>query len=274
MNKKQKYWQILAVLVFVIFFLNSRHLNQQVTYEQVFRPIASNLLHGSGYQCEFLNNEPAFYPLWGYTFLVAVDNLLGSANIFIVLVQIILCELGIALFYKIFQIRPKLIHIPLLLPFIAFMSVRWPDAIVGFLLIAYMYCLYLFISQGKLKYAIISGIIIGLTVNFRPEYLYLPVVNVVLLFIPSFKVYRKRIVISTATALLIAFVLLLPWAFRSYKLTGEPRFSASNGGAVFIFRLDNCRVIHGLLSLATNLHIILQKHIMKKIHTLRTQINC
>ena len=217
--------------------MNYYQINQQGTYDNIFKPIADNLLDGNGYTCAFFNNETLFYPIWGYTFLVLIDLILGLSNLFILSFQLLLCYLSILTFYKIIKIDKKFWHIPLFLPFIALMSVKWPDAIVGSLIIFFIFTIISSIDNKKIKYIVFSGIILGILVNFRSEYLYLPFSLILLLFIPTFKQNRLLILKSIFLLMIFSILFLLPWAVRSYNQTGNIRFTASNGGAVMYISL-------------------------------------
>ncbi|MCK5741272.1 MAG: hypothetical protein KAH48_03565, partial [Chlorobi bacterium] len=140
MKDKAKYFGMMtAAAIIIVFALNYAHINQQGTVTDVFRPIAENILDGKGYQCAEFGDEALTYPLWGYTLLVTADSLTGTNGLFLLTLQAILCYIGILYFYKLFKIQKRYFHLLLFLPFIAMMSVKWPDAIAGALLIPYAY---------------------------------------------------------------------------------------------------------------------------------------
>ena len=231
-NNFTYFWTIIIVFVFFVFLFNSCHINQQGTYNNIFKPIAENLLVEGVYTSPALANEPLLYPFWGYTCLIMIGSIPGFSDIFILIIQYLLCLAGISLFYKIYKIQPKYRHIPLFLPYAALMSVKWPDAIVGGLLIFYVFFAIKSIVENRTKYFIISGIILGIILNFRSEYLYLPLVFLLFLLLPHFKKKRKEVIKLCLSSFLISILLLMPWAIRSNNITGEYHFSATNGGAV------------------------------------------
>ncbi|MFH1051731.1 MAG: hypothetical protein V1779_12490 [bacterium] len=309
-----------AVFVVIIFIFNFNHLNQQGTYENIFSQIAINLIHGKDYTCSALGNLPLLYPLWGYTGIVLIDTLFDFNNALVMLFQYSLCLIVIKIFYKIYQINPKYRHLFYFLPFIAMMSVKWPDAIVGALLFLYGYFVIKSIvadlnngqfimdneqlrngenkkeftihnsqftikksevgsqksigrklgirneelgikkpgdrsqetddgSQtsfdklrmtevnGKWKYMILSGIVLGLILNFRTEYLFMPLVFLVFISFPQMKGRRKVLFQTTIVSWTIAVIFLLPWAFRAKNISGDLQFTASNSGAVMFLSL-------------------------------------
>jgi hypothetical protein len=238
MKDKAKYFGMITVAtIIIVFALNYAHINQQGTVTDVFRPIAENILDGKGYQCAEFGDEALTYPLWGYTLLVAADSLTGTNGLFLLTLQAILCYIGILYFYKLFMIQKRYFHLLLFLPFIAMMSVKWPDAIAGALLIPYAYYGFSYIKTARLKHLIINGLLLGLILNFRSEYLYLPIFTAVLSVLPTFKQYRKPAIISGLVGTALAVLLLIPWIVRSYNITDEIHLSATNGGAVMYISL-------------------------------------
>jgi hypothetical protein len=228
---------LLLIYVLLIFVLNASHINQQGTYNNIFIELAKNILAGNGYVCSELGNSTLFYPIWGYTILVLPDMFFSSGDLIIYVVQYILTIISILLFIKIFQIKLKFIHLFLFTPFIALMSVKWPDAIVGSLIIVYLYFGMTYLDKKKHIYLLLSGVIFGIIINFRSEYIFLPLFILVLLIIPKLKFERLKILYIALTSILIGGLLIVPWAMRAYSVTGELRLSASNGGAVMYISL-------------------------------------
>ncbi|MCK5742690.1 MAG: hypothetical protein KAH48_10765, partial [Chlorobi bacterium] len=105
------------------------------------------------------------------------------------------------------------------------------------LLIPYAYYGFSYIKTGQLKLLIINGLLLGIILNFRSEYLYLPIFTAFLSILPAFKKYRKRAIISGLVATALAVLLLIPWIVRSYNITDEIHLSATNGGAVMYISL-------------------------------------
>ena len=228
-NKQNIFYLSLIILIIVIFLLNHNHTIQSATYNDVFKPIAENLISGNGYTCAFFENQPAFYPLWGYTFIASIDVLLNAGNYFVLAIQAILCLIGIFYFYKLFKVKPKFYHLFFFIPYIAVFSVLWPDCIVLFLFIIFIYGLVKYFEKGSTKYLIISGISFGVLSNFRSEYLYFLPFMILLYFTRTDK---KKISKTFLAVLFALIVFLLPWGVRSYLIDDNFRFSATNGGSV------------------------------------------
>ncbi len=236
MTKKRNiyFWTALIIFAAAMFILNRAHVNQQGTYENIFKPIAESLFTGEGYNCEELGGGTLFYPMWGYNFLVGV---LGLQDYLVLIAQFLLCLFSISIFYKMFDLTPRYWHILLFLPFIALMSVKWPDAVVGSLLIFYAYYFIRYLDSRSWKDILISGIVFGVLANFRSEYFFLPLFLILLVVLPRFKNRRKTLVSACLAVFAIQLIFLLPWAIRYYNHNGEFKFVSTNGGAVFYISL-------------------------------------
>lgn len=236
-NNENIFKILLLMFILLIFVLNSSHLNQQGTYQNIFLEIGKNLLSGGGYKCSELGNTPLFYPLWGYTLLIIPDLFFKSGDLILYTVQIVLTYITILLFLRIFQIKLKLFYFFLFIPYIALMSVKWPDAIVGSLLIFIVFFISEYINKEKFVFLAFSGVFFGILLNFRSEYVYLPFFLLFLLFLPNNSIKKKKLLAIFSVLIISGILLLTPWAYRSYKVTGEFRTSASNGGAVMYISL-------------------------------------
>ena len=124
----------------------------------------------------------------------------------------------------------------MLLPYIALCSVKWNDAIVAGSLVFYVYFLAKSIKDNNLKSNIIAGLILGVILNLRSEYLGL------LLFqfigIVSIKSVRQSVKLKIHSVIyLTAILTLFPWAIRNYIEFGEMKFSSTNGASVMYISL-------------------------------------
>lgn len=165
-----------------------------------------------------------------------LGELSGSPIIFLFIFQFITCIIGISFFYKFFNLEKKLWHIPLYTPFIALLSVRWPDAIVATLLIIIAYYFKESLRNHSKKYAIISGLLFGLLLNFRSEYLGLLFALAVIAIVSLFrdrKLYFNLFVLTILSTLFM----LLPWAYYSYSINKHIHLAATNGGGVLYISL-------------------------------------
>lgn len=230
----RKFYAVLAGYIAIIFLGNWHHVNQQGIFFHEYLPIAKHLLNDDGYSIN--SGVRILYPMWGYPFLTMIGEFIGSSIFFLAFFQAILCVIGIAFFYKLFNLKKKYWHILLFTPFIALASVRWPDAVVAVLLIAAVWYLKICFETRSKKYAVITGMLIGLLLNFRNEYFGLLMVLAAVSLISLF--LKKRYVFS-ASAIIVFFALLmlLPWAYYSYSIDKHFRFTATNGGGVLYISL-------------------------------------
>ncbi|MEP7233925.1 MAG: hypothetical protein ABI778_01395 [Ignavibacteriota bacterium] len=222
-RNSSKYYAALAAYIAVIFFANTNHINQQGIFFNEYLPIAKHLLSGAGYVIH--SGVSILYPIWGYTFLTAVGEFVGAPILFLAILQGVLCIIGISFFYKIFQIEKKYWHILLFTPFIALTSVRWPDAIVGVLLLL---TIYYYTQSFKLSF--------GLILNFRSEYVGLLVVLIITILILLLRKKFDLAVLTTLT-LIPACLLIIPWGSFSYSMDSHIRLTATNGGGVLYISL-------------------------------------
>lgn len=222
----KKFYIIEFIFILLIFIFNANHVNQQGTYYNVFLQIADNIKNGFGYTTEYDIHQSAFYPLWGYTLITVLDF---AKNGFIpFFIQFILAFIGIEFLFKVFNAEKKYIYLFGLLPFIAIMSMRAPDAIVAFLIIIFIYNLNK--SQiGLNKYSVFSGLTLGLIYNFRSEYsFFILLIFAISLIFKNYRKYSKNLIYIA----IISYALILPWGIRSYFLNNEFRISSTNGGSV------------------------------------------
>ncbi len=238
----RKFYVALIFLGVLIFILNINHLGQQITYKNHFLSLGNNLINHFEYSMHDDNQVlvPSFYPMWGYSLLLIQGILLRHPDFFILTLQFILAIMGIHIFYKLFEVNKRLFHIPFFIPYFAFMSVKWPDAVVLFLLIFLLYYYKKFLSLNKFIYLIISGIALGLICIYRSDWiLWAPFLIIFVLF--AFSTKRKIISIKLLFNFLILFVITLlcltPWAIRSLNYDGKFRLTSTNGGGVMYISL-------------------------------------
>ncbi len=227
----------LALLILLVFAANSQHITQQGTINNCYVPLAESIIAGDGYTFPLFDGLPATYPLWGYSFLVAIDYSLSAGFIILLAVQAFLAFVGIYYFYKIFELRPRPLHFLFLIPFIALMSVKWPDAIAGFLILPYIYYSKRYFDDKRWATMILSGIFLGILVNFRSEFILLPIMQLGMIAVPVFWKHRKGLAIHSAIVFAITIVSIAPWAVRYSTVSGQMGLTSSNGGAVVYISL-------------------------------------
>ena len=229
-----KFYAVFAGYIAIIFFGNWHHANQQGIFYGEYLPIAKHLLNRDGYLIYF--GVPTLYPIWGYSFLTMIGELIGSSILFLAYLQAIFCIIGISFFYKLFNLDKKYWHILLFTPFIVLASVRWPDAIVGVLLILTIYYFKQCIENHSKKYAILSGVLFGILLNYRSEYLGLLLILAIICVVSIFLKKKNFFSLSSLT-ILSTLLILLPWAYYSYTIDKHIRLTATNSGGVLYISL-------------------------------------
>jgi hypothetical protein len=227
----KKFNIVLIIFIIAVFALNSGHVNQQGTFREVLLPAAENLLAGNGYTHQLFGGNHALYPLWGYSIILLPDAAFGSGGRIALIIQAAMCFAAVQMIYLMFGIRRRMWHIPLWLPFAAFMSVKWPDAPAAFFIIGFIYFYTRLVKSGKSRGFLITGLMLGAAANFRSEFLFLPL----LLFIMALIADRENIYAHfthTIGSAMIMLIMLVPWAIGSKAYTDDFRFTATNGGGV------------------------------------------
>ncbi len=228
------FYALLCVQIFLVFFLNSNHTNQQYIFLYRYIPLANNLIHGNGYTLNGVT--PAFYPIWGYSLFCSLGLTIGYPIFTTLFLQGLLTLVGVLTFYKISEIAPKIWHLILFLPFISLMSVRWPDAIVAVLLLMFSFCFIKFLVKPQWIDAILGGLVWGITLNFRSEYIYFPFVAIAIIVV-FYRKYLIRTITFCSITLLSSIIFMLPWAIRSDANNAGFRTGATNGGLVLFTSL-------------------------------------
>jgi len=235
---KKIYFYILTVFFAAAVFVgNYQHRAEQGIYRHRYLVLADNLSQGIGYIYQAGDREPAFYPIWGYSLLITLIEPFINPDIGLIVLQFILACHGIFIFYKIFNIEKRFWQIPLFLPYFAVCSVKWPNAVESYLIILISLFCYKFIQQGRFRFAILGGLLIGLIANFRSEYSLFPFSFLVSSVLIRKRSFRSKTLILGISILLIEIILLLPWAVRSFKYDGKIRFTATNFGCVLYITL-------------------------------------
>lgn len=154
----------------------------------------------------------------------------------IILIQLILCYFAILSFYKIFKLDFRKFHFLLLIPFIALSTVKWNDAIVASLIIIYIELLLKSLKTNSIKDIVYSGLILGIILNFRSEYLLLIPIQILILF--SVKSVRTNVnFIRHCVLYLTTLFMLLPWGIRNYIEFDNFKLTSSNGASVMYISL-------------------------------------
>jgi hypothetical protein len=112
----------------------------------------------------------------------------------------------------------------LLLPYIALMSVKWPDAIVLFLYTLLFYHYKKYNTSNNAKYLLLMALELGFAMNFRGEILLL----LPIIILSDFMIHRSYKILY----LLLSIIFITPWIIRNYATTDNFIVTSTNSGAV------------------------------------------
>lgn len=123
-----------------------------------------------------------------------------------------------------------------LFPPLAWASVdKSPGGLIIVFVVASFVCTFIGTHRDGLRSILwysLSGLLIGLGSYLRPDFLFLPLFMVLGLW-----AYNRRLLQSVGFMVLaqvIAFLILLPWAYRNHSLTGRWIFTSTSVGATLI----------------------------------------
>jgi 4-amino-4-deoxy-L-arabinose transferase-like glycosyltransferase len=114
-------------------------------------------------------------------------------------------------------------------------SSRSPEGMIAIFIAGMMVCLWMALVEDPRRWhgwCVLGGLALGLGCYFRPDYLMLPTVLVVAAWAVTRKFWvslRNLMVIQ-----LMCYLVLSPWAYRNYVLTGHWLFTGSVVGATLI----------------------------------------
>ncbi len=169
----------------------------------------------------------ALYYLFGTdTFVVQVANLVFAAATFFVV---------LALARTLFGSEPAARIAVLLLAVypnnIAYTALTSTETFYTLLLLAGTW---IFISRRSFFGAVVCGLVFGYATLTKPQTLLMPLilVGIGFLFEPGRRLTVRTLVHGAVVFLAMALV-LGPWAYRNYRVLGEPVFVSTNGGWAF-----------------------------------------
>lgn len=184
------------------------------------------------------------FPMWGYGWLL----LLTESKTALLLLQHALA-LGAA--WTVIRLLEKQACVParavmllkgLLvgsLPWYAFHSLRWPYsvAISLFLVSCVLLVEAMSAEGGRPARVATSGLLFGLALNFRSDYLWMPILFGAI--VAAWGGWRVRVLKHVALWLAAAYLLLVPWALYAKRATGHYLLASTNAGHVLFIGLGN-----------------------------------
>ena len=236
-------------LVFVVLGLSIAYLNRNYASE---RGILLN--HHIPLAAHFLADgvrDVTTYPLWGYALLIAAVGSGWGLGI----LQVVASSATLALFALVlrgtFPNHRRLLAVVLLaaLPWHFLHSVHWPNSPAAVLVLCGCLALLYSAETKRLAWALLGGTLLGVSLNFRPDGLLLPVAIAAIWGIGRLRGPGTASVEPGTTnrahldprALLVfasaGWLLVLPWAIHYHGETGRYSATSSNGGMVAFISL-------------------------------------
>jgi hypothetical protein len=184
------------------------------------------------------------FPMWGYAWLLLVTE----SKLALLVLQNLVAITAVWFFVRTLEQHHVLglagsrvlkLLVILSLPWYAFNSLRWPYSIaVALVLVAAA----LLIRGVERKAAVwpfaAAGAAFGLALNFRSDYIVVPVFVALGLVALSRVPLRRRLVWAGAWAG-ATYLLLVPWAVYTQHVTGDPLLTSTNSGHVLFISLGN-----------------------------------
>lgn len=231
LKRNSVFWGLLVLEIAAVFVLDYHHEAEQDVYNALFITSAKNLWGTGQY---LIDGEAAFHPIWGYSFLALFC---GFSPVILLIAQGALSLAAIGYLYVTLRIQPRCFHIPLMLPFIALCSIKWPNAITGALLVIFICSFSGYLSRPLFKTLLVGGLAAGLAVNMRGEaWIWGPALFLSLIF-PMGPGMRAKGARFGAAAIIIQLLCISPWSIRAYEKLGTPMLTPSYGGFVALISL-------------------------------------
>jgi hypothetical protein len=235
----------IAIMLFTsmsVLYLNyhNRVMNLMSYYEDFRRIIAAGFNPAAG-----VLRTPTF-PMWGYGFVLTITQvrvfiLSGQAIIAVAVTIFFLRTLSVKQFISKQSYRFASVLMSVSLPWFAFHSGLTP---YSFAISAFMMSFALLLSsvaesRHAIIKAILGGIFFGICLNFRSDFIFLPLVICLLICWATH--FRPTAAIRSALFGLSCYTMLLPWAVYSHRATGHYLFTSTNSGHVMFISLGSLR---------------------------------
>lgn len=234
-NRKAKavaYFLAFLTLGLIVAYLNRHHLEQQTIFYQYI----SMAEHYKGEAERTLLT----YPAWGYPFVLM---LLPQYDL-VVLPQVLLATVAMsALFLRLCEEMPRQRRALAVLflgaiPWYLLHSVKWPLSFSASFIALGILFLERAISANSVRLGLSAGVMFGLALYFRSEFLFLPLFIVFIAVLSRFTRRFGRIPLRpVAVCAATAWALLIPWGLHYRQQTGRFSLTASQRGTVAFISL-------------------------------------
>lgn len=247
LKNKGLFYTVLAIIMACGTLLNYSSTTQVfiLSYYEEF----AKLIKAGIYRSELYKTAGSF-PMWGYGFVFALTH----NKVIILLVQQLMNLLVIYSFdsYLLKNYGPGMTHqaYRLLLlfsfPLFFFHAILWPYSFSSSFLLLGLFFLIKYLDQvdaggrSVILNLILSGVCLGISLNFRSDYL-LCIIFIFLVLMIIVLYQRKwnylQQVLAINLWMLIILIILLPWAFYTKKVTNHYLVNSTNAGHVLYIGL-------------------------------------
>ena len=234
------WWWLLAVAVApVVVYLNQDALGMQGIYPD-YVCLRHAILAGLDPAADHCPSTT--FPMWGYGWLLAVTTsrwvlLLGQCLLAVAAAWSFLLVLERLDVLRGRPLRFAKAVLVVSLPWYVSHALRWPYSEASSLLLGSIALLALAVRRPGVPYRLValSGLLFGLALNFRSDYVALPVLLVAVVVVLG----RERVELLKRMAgwVAVAAVTLAPWMAYSARATGRPLVTSTNGGHVLYISL-------------------------------------
>jgi hypothetical protein len=238
-----RFWPLLMVALVPLFvYLNFDALHMQGIYPAYvcFRSVILAGADPGASSCQ----SPTF-PIWGYGFLLLVTQNKVALLVFQNLLAIFAAWFFLRTLERLEVLGSKTLRIirfalVLSLPWYALHSLQWPYSEAASLLLLALACLFLALRSGarRLWFAAISGVLFGAMLNFRSDYIGLPLLIAAVLLLMPAAPWRERVARVAVWVISIG-LMMSGWMAYSERATGHVLLTSTNSGHVLFIGLGD-----------------------------------
>jgi hypothetical protein len=232
----------MVALIPLFVYLNFNALNMQGIYPEYvcYRAVILAGADPGASTCQ----SPTF-PMWGYGFLLAVTQNKVALLVFQNLLAIFAAWFFLRTLERLEVLGSKTLRIirfalVLSIPWYALHSLQWPYSEAVSLLLLSLACLFLSLRSGakRLWFAAISGVLFGAMLNFRSDYVGLPLLIAAALMLMPAPHWRERVARVAIWVISIG-LMMSGWMAYSERATGHVLLTSTNSGHVLYIGLGD-----------------------------------
>lgn len=233
------WWLAAAALIPAVSYLNIDALGMQGIYPD-YICFRSAILHGLDPAANTCASST--FPMWGYGWILVITR----SEVALLVLQGLAALASAWLLLHVLDRdgllrgRPQLLVKGLLvvcIPWYAFHALRWPYSEASTLLVLSFSVLLVAVRRSGPAFPLfaLSGVLYGGLLNFRSDYILLPVfVIIVIVALSAPRLLQVRRMAIWVAAMVVA---LIPWMIYSHRATGHVLLTSTNSGHVLYISL-------------------------------------